>query len=76
MVIGAAEKGEGGEIFVLDMGKPVKILDLAKKIAEQYRKDIPIEMIGIRPGELLSEKLMFDEEEKVAIKQDKFWIIK
>jgi len=76
LVIGAAEEGEGGEIFVLDMGKPVKILDLAKKIAEQYRKDIPIEMIGIRPGELLSEKLMFDEEEKVAIKQNKYWIIK
>lgn len=76
LVIEAAEVGEGGEIMILDMGNKIKILDLAKKIIAESRKDIGIDVIGIRPGEELTEKLMFDEEEKKAIKNGKFFIIK
>lgn len=76
LVIKAAEIGQGGEIFVLDMGQPIKVLDLAKQILAQSRKDLPIEMIGIKPGEKLREVIMTEAEEKIAIKQDKFFIIK
>jgi len=76
LVIKAAEMGEGGEIFILDMKVKVNILDFAKKIIQETRQDIPIKMIGIREGETLSEELMTIEEKGRAIKKDKFWIIK
>jgi FlaA1/EpsC-like NDP-sugar epimerase len=75
LVIKAAEIGEPGQILIMDMGKPVKILDLAKEIIQKSGKDIGIKVIGIRAGETLSEKLMTEEEEKRAIKKDNFWII-
>lgn len=77
LVIKAAEEGKGGEIFIMDMGKRVNILsiltDMLKKVGDP---EYPIEEIGIRPGETLDEKLMTQEEEKIAIKKDKFYIIK
>ncbi len=77
LVIEAAQVGEGGEIMILDMGKKIKILDLAKKILAEAKKDPEgIEVIGTRPGEELTEKLMFEEEEKKAVKEGKFFIIK
>jgi FlaA1/EpsC-like NDP-sugar epimerase len=76
LVIKAAEIGEGGEIMVMDMGERVNILDMAKSIIKETHKDIPIEIIGIRPGEVLVEELMTEEEKGRAKKIDKFWIIK
>ena len=76
LVIEAAEQGRGGEIFILDMGSPVNVLGLAKRIIKESGKKIGIKMIGIRPGETLTEKLMTEEEEKVAVKKGKFWIVK
>lgn len=76
LVIQAAELGQGGEIFVLDMGEPIKIIDFAKRILAESRKDVGIKVIGMRPGEQLFEKLMTDEEKLRAVKQGKFWIIK
>lgn len=76
LVIKAATHGVGGEIFVLDMGKKIKILDLAKRILEESKSDVGYKVIGVRPGEELSEKLMFEEEEKNAIKDGEFFIIK
>lgn len=73
LVIEAAEIGQGGECIILDMGKRVNILELAKSI---LGKDVKIKMIGTRPGETLTEKLMTEEEEKLAKKRDKFWVIK
>ncbi len=50
--------GEHGEIYILDMGKPIKIVDVAKKMLALYgRRDIPIKFVGLRPGEKLTERL-------------------
>jgi len=74
LVIEAAQQGNGGEVFILDMGKPINILELAQSIIGDRK--IGIKTIGIRPGETLTEKLMTEEETKIAIKKGKFWIIK
>ena len=62
LVLQAGAIGTGGEIFILDMGKPIKIVDLAKKMIDlSGRKDIDIEFTGLRPGEKLYEELLIDE---------------
>ncbi len=76
LVIKAGEEGQGGEIYILEMGKPIKIINLAKKLISSLNQKIPLEKIRIRKGELLTEKLMFEEEKNIAIKKDKFYVIK
>lgn len=64
LVLQAGAIGTGGEIFILDMGEPIKILDLAKKMIElSERNDIKIEFTGLRPGEKLYEELLLDESD-------------
>lgn len=76
LVIEAAEMGEGGEIFIMDMGEKVNIKDLALQILGKAGKPPNLKIIGMREGETMSEKLMFEEEEHKAIKRNKFYIIK
>ena len=65
LVLQAASIAKGNELFILDMGEPVKILDLAKKMIQIYGKEneVKIEFTGLRPGEKLYEELMFDESD-------------
>lgn len=76
LVITAATQGKGGEIFVLDMGNKVNIMDLATRIALEAKHTGGIKIVGVRAGEQLTEKLMFDEEEKLAVKEGKFHVIR
>ena len=78
LVLQAAAYAEGGEIFVLDMGKPVKIYDLAKKIIKlsglKPDVDIKIEFTGLRPGEKLYEELLMNEEGLTKTRHSKIFV--
>lgn len=80
LVIQAAAIGRGGEVFVLDMGKSVKIMDLAKDIIElsglKVGEDIEIQVTGLRSGEKLYEELLSDKEGTVATKHERILIAK
>jgi FlaA1/EpsC-like NDP-sugar epimerase len=78
LVLQAAALGYGGEVLVLDMGEPVKIVDLAESMIrlsgfEPYT-DIPIEFTGLRPGEKLFEELALSEEGAERTRHAKIWI--
>lgn len=78
LVLQAGAYAEGGEIFVLDMGKPVKIYDLARDLIKlsgfEPEKDIKIEISGLRPGEKLYEELLMNEEGLTKTRHDKIFI--
>lgn len=80
LVMQAGAMGNGGEVFVLDMGKPVKIWDLAKQMIKlsgfEPDKDIAIVFTGIRPGEKLFEEMLTAEEGTVATENQKIFIAK
>ncbi|MDD3771044.1 MAG: nucleoside-diphosphate sugar epimerase/dehydratase [Weeksellaceae bacterium] len=78
LVLEAGVMGKGGEIFVFDMGKSVKIFDLAKKIIYlsgfRYPEDIDIKIIGLRPGEKIYEELLTDNETCIKTHHPKIMI--
>lgn len=80
LVIEAGNMGHGGEIFVFDMGKSVKIVDLAKKMIRLSGyvpfKDIEIKFTGLRPGEKLYEELLNDLENTITTHHEKIMIAK
>lgn len=78
LILQAGEMAKGGEIFVLDMGEPVKIKDLAENMIRLYGltlgKDINIEYVGLRPGEKLYEELLMAEEGLQKTENSKIYI--
>ncbi|HHV99399.1 MAG TPA: polysaccharide biosynthesis protein [Clostridiaceae bacterium] len=78
LVLQAGAMANGGEIFVLDMGQPVKIYDLAKNLIRlsgfEPEKDIEIVFTGLRPGEKLYEELLLAEEGLMATKNNKIYV--
>jgi FlaA1/EpsC-like NDP-sugar epimerase len=78
LVIQAGAMGEGGEVFVLDMGEPVKIVDLAEEIIRlsgyEPGRDIEIVYTGIRPGEKLFEEILTSDEAAIATRHKKIFV--
>lgn len=78
LVLQAASMGEGGEIFILDMGEPMKIIDLARDLIRlsglKPDIDIPISFTGIRPGEKLFEEIATDAENADKTKHPKIFV--
>jgi FlaA1/EpsC-like NDP-sugar epimerase len=77
LVLQAASMGQGGEIFILDMGEPVRVVDLAQDLIRLsgYKQDeIEVVFSGIRPGEKLFEELSLDEEKAARTRHPKIFI--
>lgn len=78
LVLQAGAMGENGQVFVLDMGEPVKIVDLARQLIVlsglEPDKDIPIVFTGIRPGEKMFEDILSAEEGTAATSHDRIFI--
>lgn len=62
LIIQSTLLGKNGEIFVLDMGEPIKVYDLAKSLVKALRKPVKIKIIGLRPGEKMYEELSYDPD--------------
>lgn len=76
LVIEAATMADQGETFVLDMGHPVRIVDLVRNCAAELHldeSDMTIEYTGLRPGEKLTESLFSDDEERIATAHPRIW---
>ncbi|WP_371561826.1 polysaccharide biosynthesis protein [Flavobacterium sp. Arc2] len=78
LVLEAGAMGKGGEIYIFDMGKPVKIIDLARKMIKLAgyipEKEIKIQIVGLRPGEKLYEELLNDTSKTIPTYHEKIMI--
>jgi FlaA1/EpsC-like NDP-sugar epimerase len=78
LVLEAGAMGNGGEIYIFDMGKPVKIYDLARKMIKLAGftpdVDIKIDVVGLRPGEKLYEELLNDTSKTIPTHHEKIMI--
>ena len=79
LVLQASVLGKCGEVFVLDMGEPIKIMDLARDLIElsgyQVGRDIDIAITGLRPGEKLREELFSDDEALAPTEHEKILVV-
>lgn len=76
LVIEAGTLGKGGEVFILDMGEPVKIMDLAKNRIRFSNSKVGIDIVGLRPGEKLYEELLYDVDSAIKTENKKIFITK
>ena len=80
LILQAGAMGEGGEIFILDMGTPIKIVDMARDLIRKsgFKPDVDIEIkfIGLRPGEKLHEELIIEGEGIVRTPYEKIFVLK
>ena len=80
LILQAGAIGQGGEVFILEMGRPIKILDLVRDMIRLHGyepdKDIPVEFVGLRPGEKMYEELITEGEGIVATGRDKIMVLK
>lgn len=78
LVLQAGALGKGGELFILDMGEQIKVIDIARNMITlsglKPDKDVEIKFIGLRPGEKLSEDLLLDKEKDKVTRHDKIYI--
>ena len=79
LILHAGNLAKGGEVFVLDMGEPIKILDIANELIRlsgfEPELDIPISFIGARPGEKKIEELIQDNEKVRKTKHEKIMVV-
>jgi FlaA1/EpsC-like NDP-sugar epimerase len=80
LILQAGSMGEGGEIFILDMGTPIKIDDMARDLIRlsgfEPDVDIKIEYVGLRPGEKLYEELITEGENIIPTRHEKIMVLK
>ena len=80
LILQTGSMGEGGEIFILDMGTPIKIADMARDLIRlsgfEPDVDIKIEYVGLRPGEKLYEELITEGENIIPTRHEKIMVLK
>lgn len=76
LIIQSSLLGKNGEIFVLDMGEPIKVIELAKSLIKLLNKPIEIKIIGLRPGEKMFEELSFNLDNVSKTANDKVFVVK
>ena len=75
LILQSVVYAKGGEIFILNMGDPIKIYDIAKKLIKLSNKDIPIKIVGLRKGEKLHEELITTDEHLLKTKNKRIFYI-
>jgi FlaA1/EpsC-like NDP-sugar epimerase len=79
LILQAGGLGKGGEIFILDMGTPIRIADMARDLirlmGKEPEEDVQIEFTGLRPGEKLSEELMIDDSNLLQTDHEKILVL-
>lgn len=76
LIIQSTVIGKNGEIFVLDMGEPIKVIDLAKSLIKVTGKPVKIKITGLRPGEKMYEELSYNQKSVDKTKSNKIFIVK
>lgn len=80
LVLQAGMLGQGGEVFFLNMGEPIRIMDLAENLIRLSRlepgRDVPVEVIGLRPGERLREELVMEQEKLLPTEDEKVLMVR
>jgi FlaA1/EpsC-like NDP-sugar epimerase len=79
LVLQAGAMGQGGEVFFLDMGKPLRILDMAKNLIRlsglEPSRDVPLQVVGLRRGERLNEELLMEQEDLLPSGHEKVFVV-